>query len=72
MRRVLDLLDRWLPALACLCGAVIPAGEAVPYDEPGAAPDLDEQLHELFAHVIRQEKRWRTEPVRPRRVRGRG
>lgn len=59
MRRVIALLDRWLPLLACLSGAVLPAGQVT---GDGAAwhadapPDLDAQLHQILDFVVLQEQ----------------
>lgn len=71
MRRVFDLLERWLPLFACLSG-VVPVSE-VSRDgaalDPDTIPDLEEQLREILDFVALQERSWRLKP-RPVRERG--
>jgi hypothetical protein len=64
MRRVIELLERWLPLLACLSGAVVPVSQ---WNGDGAAsdadtaPPLDAQLHEILDFIVLQEQMWRPE-----------
>ena len=60
MRRVIRLLERCLPALACLCGAVGPVvmiGDDPVWDA-STVPDLDAQMQEIVEFIVRQEQRW--------------
>jgi hypothetical protein len=64
MRRLISLLEGWLPLFACLSGAVVPVSQVI---GDGAAldadtrPDLDAQLHEILGFVGLQEQMWRPE-----------
>jgi hypothetical protein len=69
MRQVFDLLERWLPVLACLSGVVVPVSEVIrdgpasdPDVVPDTVPDLDEQLREILDFVALQEQSWRLKP----------
>ncbi|HZK73839.1 MAG TPA: hypothetical protein VFD88_07555 [Clostridia bacterium] len=62
MRRVIRLLERCLPALACLSGAVVPLNAMIgdgPESDPAPGPDLDAQMREIVDFVALQEQRWR-------------
>ncbi len=72
MKRVIDLLERWLPVFACLSGIVLPVGEQIgngAASNPDAVPDIDEQLGEILDFIALQEQSWRLKP-RPVRERG--
>ncbi len=64
MRRILCALERWLPLLACLCGAIVPVRQVTrdrPAADAEASRDLDAQMHEILDFVIAQERMWRPE-----------
>lgn len=70
MRRILCALERWLPLLACLSGAIVPVRHVTrdPFAAHAeASRDLDAQMHEILDFVAAQERTWRPE----RRVKGR-
>lgn len=61
MRRIFNLLERWLPLLACLSGGIVPVSEVVRDGDPSdgdRVPDLDEQMREIYDFVVLQERRW--------------
>ena len=61
MPRILRALERWLPLLACLSGAIVPVGQ-VKRDrlaaDAGDSPDLNAQMHEILDFVLLLERRW--------------
>jgi hypothetical protein len=64
MRRVIKLLEGWLPLFACLSGTVIPVSQVIgdgPASDADTRPDLDSQLHEILGFVGLQEQMWRPE-----------
>jgi hypothetical protein len=61
MKRIFDLLERWLPLLACLSGGVVPVSQLIRDGDASDAykvPDLDEQLGEILDFVVLQERGW--------------
>jgi hypothetical protein len=69
MRRVIRLLEGWLPLFACLSGGVLPVSQVTGdggVSDADALPDLDDQLHEILGFVSLQEQRWRPD----RRIKG--
>jgi hypothetical protein len=61
MRRVISLLERWLPLFACLSGVVVPVSQVIgdgPTSDSDGLPDLDTQLHEILGFVVLQEQMW--------------
>jgi hypothetical protein len=64
MRRVISLLEAWLPLFACLSGAVVPVSQVIgdgSASDADTRPDLDAQLHEILGFVLLQEQMWRPE-----------
>jgi hypothetical protein len=64
MRRVISLLEGWLPLFACLSGAVVPVSQVIgdgAASDADACPVLDAQLHEILGFVELQERMWRPE-----------
>jgi len=64
MRRLISLLEGWLPLFACLSGAVVPVSQVIGDGSAADAdtrPDLDAQLHEILGFIVLQEQMWRPE-----------
>ena len=62
LRRVIRLLEGWLPLFACLSGGVLPVTQVTgdgAASDADALPDLDAQLREILGFVVLQEQRWR-------------
>jgi hypothetical protein len=64
MRRVISLVEGWLPLFACLSGVVVPVSQVIgdgAASDADALPDLKAQLHEILRFVALQEQMWRPE-----------
>ena len=61
MRRVLKLVERWLPLLAYLSGAAVPVSLVIldgATSDADALPDLDTQLREILDFFLLQGQMW--------------